>query len=83
MVVINSSTFRTNQSKYFDLAAQGESVVVTRNNRPSVVVCAAVNFDATPKRDLTAGIADALNEVAAMRRGAIKSNSARDLLNEL
>lgn len=83
MVVINSSTFRSNQSKYFDMAAKGESVVVTRNNRPSVIVSAVENFQLAPTSAITENIVRALHEVKAIRAAKISTKSAKAFLNEL
>lgn len=83
MVVINSSTFRSNQSKYFDMAANGENVVVTRNNRPSVIVSAVDNFRLAPTSAITETIVRALHEVKAIREAKINNKSARAFLNEL
>ena len=83
MIVINSSTFRANQSKYLDMASNGNSIVVTRNNRPAVVLSPAKDFQAVPSRDITQNIADGLREVAAIRAGKMEALTFDELFNEL
>lgn len=83
MVIVNSSTFRTNQSKYFDMASCGESILITRNNRPSVVLSSVEHFEMTPSRNLTENIKQSLREVKDCIDGKVKLKSARSLLDEL
>ena len=83
MIVINSSTFRSNQSKYLDMASSGKNVVVTRNNRPSVILTAADKFQLTPTASGTETLVTALHEVKEMRSAKLPNKSARAFLNEL
>lgn len=83
MIIVNSSTFRTEQSRYLDLAAKGESIIVTRNNHPSVVVTCVDNFDLIPSKDITADIVEALREVKDMQNGKLRKISAKTLLDEI
>lgn len=83
MIVVSSSTFRNSQSKYMDMAANGVDVVVTRNNRPSVVLAAVQKFDLSPSRDITGNLVKALNEVKDMRQNKILARPAKDFINEL
>lgn len=83
MIVINSSTFRANQSKYFNMASEGQRVIVTRNNRKPIVISAAEDYEAVPTVDITDTVVQGLREIAAIRRGEKKSISLNELLNEL
>ncbi|MBD5329501.1 MAG: type II toxin-antitoxin system Phd/YefM family antitoxin [Bacteroides sp.] len=83
MVVVNSSTFRTNQSKYLDMASSGEAILITRNNRPSVVLSSVEDFRMIPTRDITESINQSLKEVKESIEGTKELKSARALLDEL
>jgi len=68
---------------YFDMAANGENVIVTRNNKPSVVVSAVQDFNIEPSKDVTAKLVQSLHELKGAINGTVKTQSAKEFLDEL
>lgn len=83
MVVISTRDFRTNQTKYLNLAKSGEHVVL-RSRAGSFRIFPEECGDAvdTP-RDLMTGLKNALTEVKKAIAGKHTLQSADSLLNEL
>lgn len=79
MVVISTRDFRANQTKFLNMAREGEDVILKSRSNGS--------FRLTPveeqKRDLTEDLIGALRQVRAHMDGKIKLPTAESLIDEL
>ena len=83
MVVISTRDFRTNQTKYLNLAKAGEHVVLkSRAGSFRIFPDDESNIIDAP-RDLMKELRNALTEVKEAIAGKHKLQSAESLLNEL
>ena len=85
MAVLNftSREFRSQQAHVFDLADQGEKIVIRRNKKQAYTLVPIEDEDITFTKSLEERIGMALQEVKLMREGKIKELSMNDLLDEL
>ena len=85
MAVLNftSREFRSQQAHVFDLADQGEKIVIRRNKKQAYTLVPIEDEDITFTKSLEERIGIALQEVKLMREGKIKELSMNDLLDEL
>jgi hypothetical protein len=87
MAVLNftSREFRSQQAHVFDLADQGEKIVIRRSKKQAytLVPVEDEDEDITFTKSLEERIGMALQEVKQMREGKIKELSMNDLLDEL
>lgn len=85
MAVLNftSREFRSQQAHVFDLADQGEKIVIRRSKKQSYTLVPIEDEDITFAQSLEERIGMALQEVKQMREGKIKELSMNDLLDEL
>lgn len=84
MVVTSTREFRGNQTKYLDLANQGETVILRSSRKGSFKLVPIEPKPAPkPKRDLTAELCAALREVREHIDGKREMKSAESLINEL
>ena len=82
MVVVSTRDFRTNQTKYLNLAKAGEHVVLkSRAGNFRIFPDNGSNTDAP--RDLMKELRNALTEVKEAIAGKRKLQSAESLLDEL
>lgn len=79
MVVISTRDFRANQTKFLNMAREGEDVILKSRSNGS--------FRLTPveeqKRDLTKDLIGALRQVRDHMDGKIKLQTAESLIDEL
>ena len=85
MAVLNftSREFRSQQAHVFDLADQGEKIVIRRNKKQAYTLFPIEDEDIPFTISLEVRIGMALQEVKLMREGKIKELSMNDLLDEL
>jgi cysteine sulfinate desulfinase/cysteine desulfurase-like protein len=85
MAVLNftSREFRSQQAHVFDLADQGEKIVIRRSKKQAYTLVPVEDEDITFTKSLEERIGMALQEVKQMRDGKIKELSMNDLLDEL
>ena len=85
MAVLNftSREFRSQQAHVFDLADQGEKIVIRRSKKQAYTLVPVEDEDITFTKSLEERIGMALQEVKQMREGKIKELSMNDLLDEL
>ena len=83
MAVLNftSREFRSQQAHVFDLADQGEKIVIRRSKKQAYTLVPVE--DITFTKSLEERIGMALQEVKQMREGKIKELSMKELLDEL
>ena len=78
-----SREFRSQQAHVFDLADQGEKIVIRRSKKQAYTLVPVEDEDITFTKSLEERIGMALQEVKQMREGKIKELSMNDLLDEL
>lgn len=85
MAVLNftSREFRSQQAHVFDLADQGEKIVIRRSKKQAYTLVPVEDEDITFTKSLEERIGMALQEVKQMREGKIKELSVKELLDEL
>jgi cysteine sulfinate desulfinase/cysteine desulfurase-like protein len=85
MAVLNftSREFRSKQAHVFDLADQGEKIVIRRSKKQSYTLVPLEDEDITFTQNLEERIGMALQEVKMMQEGKIKELSMNELLDEL
>ncbi len=84
MIIISARDFRTNQTKYLNLARAGEDVVL-RSRSGNFKISPVLKEDGIldKKNDMMDRLRHALQEVKDARQGKIKLQTAEELLNEL
>ena len=83
MVVISTRDFRTNQTKYLNLAKAGEHVVLKSRAGSFRIFPDDGSGNIETSRDLMKELKNALTEVKEVIVGKCKLQSADSLLNEL
>ena len=84
MIIISSRDFRTNQTKYLNLARAGEDVVLqSRSGNFKISPVLKEDGILDKKNDMMDRLRHALQEVKDARQGKIKLQTAEELLNEL
>lgn len=83
MIIVSTRDFRQNQTRYLSMAQHGENVVL--RSRTGNFVISPLKDDDTlvSKRDLTAELLQALQEVKDHLDGKIKLKTAEQLIDEL
>ncbi len=82
MMIVSTRDFRSNQTKYLNLAKSGENVVL--HSRAGSFKISPIAMDNEPsKGQMVKDLRHALQEVADSRNGIIKLQTAEDLLDEL
>lgn len=83
MMIVSTRDFRTNQTKYLNLAKSGEDVVL-RSRTGSFKISPITQDDGiSSKAEFKSQLRHALQEVIDSRKGKIKLQTAEELLNEL
>jgi hypothetical protein len=83
MVIVSTRDFRTNQTKYLNLAKSGEDVVL-RSRTGSFKISPITHDDGiSSKAEFKSKLCHALQEVIDSRKGKVKLQTAEELLNEL
>lgn len=83
MMIVSTRDFRTNQTKYLNLAKAGEDVVL-RSRTGSFKISPITKDDGiSSKSEFKRGLRRALQEVIDSRKGKLKLQTAEELLNEL
>lgn len=84
MIVISTRDFRANQTKFLDMAKNGEDIVLKSRNKGTFKLV-PINEEDTilGKRDIMAEIRGALQQVKDHLEGKIKLQSAESLIDEL
>ncbi len=84
MIVISTRDFRANQSKFLDMANNGEDIVLKSRGKGSFKLVPVREDDTiVEKRDILAELKGALEQIKDHRDGKIELQSAENLLNEL
>lgn len=84
MIVISTRDFRANQTKFLDLAKNGEDVILKSRSSGSFKLIPVEDENAAgKKRDITDDIVAALRQVRDHLDGKIKLKSAESLIDEL
>lgn len=84
MVVVSTRDFRTNQTKYLNLAKAGEHVVLkSRAGNFRISPENAINDDLPNSRNLIEELKNALSEVKEAIAGKRTLQSAESLIDEL
>ncbi len=83
MVVVSTRDFRTNQTKYLNLAKAGEHVVLKSRAGSFRIFPDDGSGNIETSRDLMKELRNALTEVKEVIAGKRKLQSADSLLNEL
>ncbi len=84
MIIISARDFRTNQTKYLNLARAGEDVVLqSRSGNFKISPVLKEDGILDKKNDMMDRLRHALQEVKDARQGKIKLQTAEELLNEL
>ena len=79
MMIVSTRDFRTNQTKYLNLAKSGEDVVL-RSRTGSFKISPITHDDGISSKSK---LRHALQEVIDSRKGKVKLQTAEELLNEL
>lgn len=83
MMIVSTRDFRTNQTKYLNLAKSGEDVVL-RSRTGSFKISPLTRDDGiSSKAEFKSKLRHALQEVIDSRKGKVKLQTAEELLNEL
>lgn len=82
MIVISTRDFRANQTKFLDMARQGEDVILKSRSSGSFRLT-PVREKAEEKRDLTEELVAALRQVKDHLDGKIELKTADSLIDEL
>ena len=84
MIIISARDFRTNQTKYLNLARAGEDVVLqSRSGNFKISPVLKEDGILDKKNDMMDRLRHALQEVKDAKQGKIKLQTAEELLNEL
>ncbi len=83
MMVVSTRDFRTNQTKYLNMAKAGESVVLRSRSGSFKISPISADEDLSSQTEFKAQLRHALQEVMDARQGKLQLQSAEDLLNEL
>ena len=84
MMIISTRDFRTNQTKYLNLAKAGEDIVLRSRTGNFKISPVLQDDDILDKEDdMIHRLRHALQEVKDARQGKIKLQTAEELLNEL
>lgn len=84
MIVISTRDFRANQSKFLDMANNGEDIVLKSREKGSFKLVPISEEDAVlGKRDIMAELKGALQQVKDHMDGKIKLKSIDALIDEL
>ena len=84
MYIVSSREFRANQRKYFDMAQNGEDIILKSRDCGSFRLIPVDDQDiVTNKSDLTERICQALREVKMIESGQLKAKTIDDLIDEL
>lgn len=84
MIVISTRDFRANQTKFLDMARNGEDVILKSRSSGSFKLTPVDAEDSVvSKRDLTEELRLALQQVKDHMAGKIKLKSAESLIDEL
>jgi antitoxin (DNA-binding transcriptional repressor) of toxin-antitoxin stability system len=84
MLVISTRDFRANQTKFLDMVNKGEDIVLKSREKGSFKLVPVKEEDAIiNKRDITAELKGALQQVRDHMDGKIQLKSAEALLDEL
>ena len=84
MLVISTRDFRANQTKFLNMANNGEDIVLkSRDNGSFKLVPVKENDDLIEKRDLMQELKGALQQVKDHIDGKVQLQSAESLLDEL
>lgn len=83
MVIVSTRDFRANQTKFLDMARNGEDVILKSRSSGSFRLSPVKEKVARQKRDLTAELVSALREVRDDMDGKVKLKTARSLIDEL
>lgn len=83
MMIVSTRDFRTNQTKYLNLAKNGEDVVL-RSRTGNFRISPITKEDSiSNKTNFRSELRKALQEVLESRKGKVKLQTAEELLNEL
>lgn len=82
MMVISTREFRANQTKFLNMARNGEDVILKSRDSGSFRL-APVEEGETGKRDLTAELVHALKEVKDHLEGKIQLKTLDEVIDEL
>jgi antitoxin (DNA-binding transcriptional repressor) of toxin-antitoxin stability system len=84
MIVISTRDFRTNQTKFLDMANNGEDIVLkSRGNGSFKLVPVTVEDTVVVKRNLMEEFRGALQQVKDHMDGKVDLKSAESLIDEL
>ena len=84
MLVISTRDFRANQSKFMDMANNGEDIILKSRKKGSFKLVPLTEEDTViGKRDIMNELKGALQQVKDHLDGKIKLKSAESLINEL
>ena len=84
MIVISTRDFRANQTKFLNMARNGEDIILKSRNAGSFKLTPVETEDAVvSKRDLTEELRLALQQVKDHMEGKIKLKTADSLIDEL
>ena len=83
MIIISARDFRTNQTKYLNLARAGEDVVLQSRSGNFKISPVLKEDGLDKKNDMMDRLRHALQEVKDARQGKIKLQTAEELLYEL
>lgn len=84
MIIISTRDFRANQTKFLNMANNGEDIVLkSRGNGSFKIVPVDKNDTITGKRDLMTEFRGALQQVKDHMEGKIELKLAESLLDEL
>lgn len=84
MIVISTRDFRANQSKFMDMANNGEDIILkSRKNGSFKLVPLTEEDTVIDKRDIMNELKGALKQVKDHIDGKITLKSAESLINEL
>lgn len=82
-MIVSTRDFRTNQTKYLNLAKTGEDVVL-RSRTGNFRISPITKEDSiSNKTNFRSELRKALQEVLESRKGKVKLQTAEELLNEL
>lgn len=84
MIVISTRDFRGNQTKFLNMARNGEDVIIKSRNAGSFKLTPIETEDTVvSKRDLTEELRLALQQVKDHMEGKIQLKTADEVINEL
>lgn len=84
MIIITTSDFRANQTKFLDMANKGEDIVLKSRTSGSFRIMPIAKEETIAKEnDLMKDLRGALLEVKEYREGKRNFKSLDDLINEL